>query len=441
MKKKSFISLGIIMAGLFLSLSVYAGGTADRQPVQEKVELVVFSHMVHQRAMEGVEGGGKNLVQEFISLHPEVSGVRFITAGTPQVRDKLFREAALPKTEFDISLVYTPWISPSMPDFFVPLDEYMEKSPIEDFNDIFENLREELIVGGKTYGIPMRASGEGLYYNKKILAERGIPNPPSSLEELIEDIKKCTFTRPNGEAVYGLARMGNQAEIAYVVGDYLRAKDGDYLSAQYEPRFSDPRVIEAVNLFKEFMEIKALPPNFFTMENKDMVELFKRGRAAFAGAGPGYLVQFTGADGLAAEDVGYMNYQASNQYKTRYPAASPTVTFQWGFVIPRGCQHKELAWEFIRFMCSKEGVLNMSLSGNEPFRNSTFQDQRYIVRQPLLTQQQNIFKYGRPLFKGFDNFTEANNILGEEIQKAIMGQKTAQQAMADAERQIKPLLP
>jgi multiple sugar transport system substrate-binding protein len=120
---------------------------------------------------------------------------------------------------------------------------------------------------------------------------------------------------------------------------------------------------------------------------------------------------------------------------------APGRTFQWAFVVPKGCQHKDLAWEFIRFMCSKEGILNMSLSGNEPIRNSTFQDQQYIAKQPLLIQQQNIFKYGRPLFRGFDNYTEANSILGGEIQKAVMGQKTAQQAMADAERQIKPLLP
>ena len=441
MKKKTFLITACLLFGLVVAFSAYAAGGGEKKPAAANVELVVFSHMVHQTALEGVPGGGKNLVAEFIKLHPEVTGVRFITAGTPQIKDKLFREAALSKTEFDISLVYTPWISPSMPDFFVPLDDYLTKSPIEDYNDIFQNLRDALIIGGKTYAVPMRASGEGLYYNKKILAERGITKPPESVEELVEAIKRCSFTRPNGEVVYGLAKQGIKAQIGETIADYFRPKDADYCTTDYKLMMTDPRVLEAINYFREFYAMKAIPPDFFTMENKDFVEMFKRGRAAFTGAGPSYMVQFTGADGLPAADIGYVNYPASKDYKAKYPVASPTLNFQWAFVIPKGCQNKDLAWEFIRFMNSKEGVFNQSFSGNEPIRASIFQDPNYIAKNPLFTQQQNIFKYGRPLWKGFDDYTEANDILGEELQRAVSGQKTALQAMQDAERQIRPLLP
>jgi multiple sugar transport system substrate-binding protein len=445
MKKKSFLILVCLALSFVLAFSVYATGGSEQKPAEGKpasnVELVVFSHMVHQTAMEGVEGGGKNLVREFISLHPAVSSVRFITAGTPQIKDKLFREAALPRTEFDISLVYTPWISPAMSDFFVPLDDYIGKSPIEDYNDIFQNLRDPLIIGGRTYAVPMRASGEGLFYNKKILAERGITTPPETLEELVEAIKKCSFIRANGEAVYGLVKPGIKGQIGETVADYFRPKDADYCTPDYKLMLTDSRVLEAIELFKEFYSMKAIPPDFFTMENKDFVEMFKRGRAAFTGAGPSYMVQFTGADGLKEEDIGYMNYQAAREYKGKYPAADPTLNFQWAFVIPKGSQHKDLSWEFIRFICSKDGVFNQSFSGNEPIRASTFQDPRYIETHPLYTQQQNIFKYGRPLWNGFDNYTEANDILGEELQRAIAGQKPVLQSMQDAERRIQPLLP
>jgi multiple sugar transport system substrate-binding protein len=434
-------ALVLIFMVLVTTFPLFAGGNKDQKTAAGKIELVVFGHMVHQTAMEGVDGGGKNLVQEFIALHPEVGSVRFITAGVSEIRDKLFREASLPRTEFNLSFVYTPWISPAMPEFFVPLDDYLAKSPIEDYNDIFGNLRDELAVGGKSYGVPMRASGQGLYYNKKILAERGITNPPATVEELIEDIRKCSFTRSNGEDVYGYVKQGIREELPFVVGDFIRAKDGDFLTAKYEPRFSDPRVIEYLDLFRELLAIKALPPNFIALEDAGAIELFKRNRGAFTTAGPGHLVRFTGADGLSADDVGFMNFPVSAQTKSAFPVAGPTVTFQWAFVIPKGAQNKDLVWEFIRFMTGKEGVLNMSLSGNEPFRDSTFQDSRYTSRAPYLTQQLNIFKYGRPLFRGFDNFPEARDILGGEIQQVIAGQKSAQQAMADAEKRIIPLLP
>ncbi len=53
----------------------------------------------------------------------------------------------------------------------------------------------------------------------------------------------------------------------------------------------------------------------------------------------------------------------------------------------------------------------------------------------------NIFKYGHKLFPGFDNFAEVRDIIGEEIQRAVLGEKSAQQAMADAQKKAAPLLP
>ncbi len=227
----------------------------------------------------------------------------------------------------------------------MPIDSYLASSPIEDYDDIFKNLREELIFKNKSYGVPMRASGQGLYYNKKILKERGILNPPTTLEELIEDVIKCSFTRENGEEVYGLVKQGIKEEIQFVVGDWLRAKNGDYITADFESKLRDPKVIEALKLFRRFMEAKAIPPNFTAIENKDTVEFFKQNRGAFTVAGPGYLVQYISAGGLSKEDIGFMNFPVSKEIKAEYPVAGPTIIFQWAFVIPKGAKNKELSWE------------------------------------------------------------------------------------------------
>ena len=105
MKKKVFLITVGLLFGLVAAFSAYAGGGGQKKPAETNAELVVFCHMVHQTALEGIPGGGKNLVKEFMEKYPQVTNVRFITAGTPQIKDKLFREAALPRTEFDISLV------------------------------------------------------------------------------------------------------------------------------------------------------------------------------------------------------------------------------------------------------------------------------------------------------------------------------------------------
>jgi hypothetical protein len=101
----------VLDAGITLYLHSYISGCVLREKTITRIvinnkngtEVLEGRYFIdctgHQTAMEGVEGGGKNLVKEFISFYPEISSVRFITAGTPQIKDKLFREAALPRLD------------------------------------------------------------------------------------------------------------------------------------------------------------------------------------------------------------------------------------------------------------------------------------------------------------------------------------------------------
>jgi hypothetical protein len=45
------------------------------------------------------------------------------------------------------------------------------------------------------------------------------------------------------------------------------------------------------------------------------------------------------------------------------------------------------------------------------------------------------------MFPCFENWPQARDILGEELHRAILGEKSAEQAMRDAQTAIQPLLP
>ena len=439
--KVSVLISMVFMVALSTALLATGAQESEMAKPSEPVELVVLSHKVHQDVMSGKEDGGKNLLEEFLASHPEVSNVKFITAGTPEVHDRLFREASLSKTEVDVGLFYSPYISPEVPALFTSLDDLMAANPIEDRDDIFEGFWGELTFNGSLYGVPMRSGGQSfLFYNKKILAERGI-TPPKTLEELADAIVRASYTRPNGEKVYGYAKQGNKAEIAFSMGSFVRAMGGDYISKDFESRLTSPEVLAALRMYQRFAEEGALPDNFTALTNADTVSLFQNNRVAFFTSGPDYLYRIAQPGVVEVEDIGFMNTPPLRKDLDKWNGAAPTATFQWAMNIPKGSQNKELAWEFIRFMSSKDAVLNMALSGNGPVRASTFENPVYSSRAPYLEGMQIMLKLGYPLFPAFENFTQVNDIIGEHIQQVVLGQKTPQQAMQDAEAVISGLLP
>jgi multiple sugar transport system substrate-binding protein len=273
------------------------------------------------------------------------------------------------------------------------------------------------------------------------LKNRGISDKFDVFEDVVAAIYKTTFTRPNGDVVHGFAKQGRKSEVPFSVGMFFRTKGAEWLDENMKPTFTDPRVLEAINLYKDLFEKKVLPSNFTALANKDVIDLIKAKRVAFTLYGPDYSTRFVGEDGLTWDDVGFMNQPAAREYKSQYPDAAPTLTFQWAFVVPKNAKNVEMSWNFLRHISSKDGVLNQALSGNNPVRASVYDMPEYRDKVHFVDVIANVFKYGHKLFPGFDNFAEVRDTIGEEIQRAVLGEKSAKQAMEDAQKKAAPLLP
>lgn len=446
---KRSATIGRLLLSLFLFVSLGAGqlfaGGGQEAPAADRIvnEIVFICHQVHRTAIEGVEGasGGKNLAAEFLQLHPNVKKINFLTATVPDIQDKLFRDAALPKSSLNLGVVNTEWMSPNATGLFLAFDEMLKKAPLEDIEDIFPGLRQDMTIMGKLYAIPMRTGGDVLFYNKGILQERGMDEKSTVIEEVVANIQKSAFKRASGEEVYGFAAQGEKTAVYAPVGNFLRAWDGDYVTADHKAVMTDPRVIHAVSIFADFYKNKALPPNYTALEIADAMQLFKSNRLAYTSAPPDYITRYTTADGLPVAQVGSFAYPAAREYKSKFPEAAPVRLFQWAFAIPKGAPDQDMTWELVRFLSSKEGTKWMAINGNTPVRFSTLEDPAYTSRVPYAAVQKQLFRYGRSMFPGFENWAQARDILGVELQRAILGEKTPAQAMADAQKAIQPLLP
>jgi multiple sugar transport system substrate-binding protein len=110
-------------------------------------------------------------------------------------------------------------------------------------------------------------------------------------------------------------------------------------------------------------------------------------------------------------------------------------------LIPKNSDNKDLAWDYIRNAVSPENTIRAAVNGNGPVRPSAYSDQRVKDKVPYAAAEQAVLAVARPPVPGFGNSAKAEDIFVEEVESALLGRKSAQEAMDSAQARITPLLP
>ncbi|HQZ20953.1 MAG TPA: extracellular solute-binding protein, partial [Thermoflexales bacterium] len=87
-------------------------------------------------------------------------------------------------------------------DLVAPIDSYLTDA---DKADIYPNLIQAVSVKGKAYAWPLWVPPVGMYLNLDVFKEKGVDLPPKTwtYDQFVDIAKKLTFTRANGDKVYG----------------------------------------------------------------------------------------------------------------------------------------------------------------------------------------------------------------------------------------------
>ncbi|BCJ36804.1 sugar ABC transporter substrate-binding protein [Actinocatenispora thailandica] len=136
-------------------------------------------------------------------------------------------------------------------------------------------------AAGKTpTSVPLYGLSYGLFYNKKMFADAGIKNPPSSWQELVTDAKK--LTKPGGKQ-YGITLAGasytENAHFAFIFG---QQQGGNFFDKSGKPTFDTPQNVKAVQQYTDLIskDKVATPASAEHTTTNDAVEDFTSGKAA-----------------------------------------------------------------------------------------------------------------------------------------------------------------
>lgn len=399
----------------------------------EDVSINVLGHKVHQTVSTGLtEGttGGDVTADWQAAAHAHIN---WITTDVNALHDRLFREMTLPVGNIDVAFFLSRFASPKVFDQLEPLDTHGATSPIEGFDGLSKGMLDGMTYNGHLYGIPFRHATNAFIYNEALLKEAGFDGPPKTFADLIAMAKKLYHVDKNGQKVYGLAQEGDSPEF---ILNLMLATGKPFLESDYTLNANTPEFISALKTLKDLYDNGGLVDNYLSTNLDGLISDLQNGRAAMA------------LQPFGRENV--LNDQKLSRYPGSFKVAAvpvgadgkvPSQTEVWYLVIPKNAPHKDLAWDLVRTLSAPEATIREALNGNGVTRPAAYQDPRVVAAVPTAAAQSQAIASAHLALPGFDGATRAQAILSEEADAFLLGKQTAEQAAANIQSRIAPLLP
>lgn len=306
--------------------------------------------------------------------------------------------------------------------------EYLSK--IWDANKI-ELCQAENQCETTTFGIPWYLTTTVTVYNKDLLAKAGITNPPQTYADLAivaEKVKNTTgkyaffiplVTTDSNEILQSLVKMGVTL-----------------LDNQGKAGFNTPEGIKAFSYWVDLYQKGLLPLEVMTQGHRHAIELYQAGELGLVGTGAEFLKTI------------------ANNAPTIYEvsAVAPQITGDtqkknvsvMNLVIPKDSKNSEKALNYALFVTNGENQLKFAQEANVlPSHNSSIE--QYIsnlendTNKDIVTEARRIsavqLKDAEVLIPPVKNINELKKIIHENLQSAMLKEKTVEQAVTDAENQ------
>lgn len=422
----------MLMSACAVSLLATAGLSVNAKAASAE-DVKVIGHAVHQRTMTGEAGG------DFAAEWSAASGygVEWLTFNVAAIHERLYREASLSSTTVDVGFAANRFFLPQFDEMFLPLDAYVGGSPIDAFEELPQGMLDALTIDGKLYGIPYRHATAALHVNTVLLEEAGL-DIPTTFEEVIEAARAMSGTRADGTKVFGLL-LDDRTPTS--ITDIARAQaNGDFITPDFKLFANSPEMITAVETVVALYNEGVLPETYMSFLTEDVITFMQQGRGAMAISPFGRNKNYNNPDeSQFAGKIVTIPLPASEAL-TDFDVA-PVRTEFWAMFIPKNADNPDQAWDFIRTAVSPENTIAAALNGNGPVRPSAYSDPRIASQLSYAAAEQTVLSVARPPIPGWENSAQVQDIFVEEMELALLGMKSAAEAMNSVQERVTPLLP
>ena len=364
------------------------------------------------------------ITSEFESNNPNID-VQTDYVTYEALHDKIVTAAASKAGAYDVVLIDCIWPAEFASAGF--LLNVSDRITPEMKSDIWPGALQAVTYKGKLYAMPWLNDVLYLYYNEDMLKQAGYDSPPKNWTEAHE---MGMAAKAKGLVKYPFIEYFQQDEgltIAYAY--YLPAFGGKFFDADDKPVFNSPEGVKALQYLVDGMKDGFYNPASLESTYEEVRRTYSQGESLFS-------VNWTYQLNLS-NDPAESKIAGKSKLALMPGEVVPSVTINggMGLAVTADSKHPDDAWKYITYMSSKE-VQKRYAKNALPIWMSLFEDPDLVAQQPeLIAISKEQYKYidNRPIIPFY---SESSKIMSRELQAALTGSKTAEQALADAEKAI-----
>jgi multiple sugar transport system substrate-binding protein len=305
--------------------------------------------------------------------------------------------------------------------------------PEEVRQDIWPGAMESVMYQGQVYGMPWLNDVLYLYYNEEMLKEAGYDQPPETWDELRE---MAMAAKEKGLVEYPFIEYFQQDEgLTIAFAYYLLSFGGEFFNEDNTPAFNSPEGLAALQFMVDGMNDGLYNPASLESTYEEVRRAFSQGASLFA---INWAYQLNLANDPEESQI------AGHAIVDLMPGQvdpSATINGGMGLAVMADSEHPEEAWDYIQYLSSKDVQKRYSQNAL-PIWISLFDDPELQEMQPEVAREQDFIEVSKDQYEYLRNrpivpfYSETSEIVAREVQAALTGSKTPEQALADAEAAV-----
>lgn len=416
---KSIITRRGILKNTALASALAASGNMFGRPAQaNEVALSVFGPLPPDPAPPGAAKFAEAAFEAWKAAN--AASVDYELLAWPQLHDRMATAFASGSPPWDIMYMCA-WV-PEFEGFLLPYVDDLDAGLV---SDLPESSFKTVSWNGKRYGTVFTISLLTLFFNTEHFEQAGIKAPPKDWDEFKRFTKELTR-----DGRYGY--VANYAEAAGIGGAasywmaFLQQAGGTMYGQDGLPAFKGDAGVDALQMMMDLMAAGTEPGSISYAGINDASNVFMSGRASMMMNWP--YMWSPAQDPKQSQIVGKL----AAAVLPAGPAGTASIDGTDAWTISKATANPEKARKLIEFYLDKEVQKRQALdTGWLPSRLSVLKDPEVQSALPIAKV---VLEQAQHPYDSFvtPDFTQVSQAIGTEVQKALQGQKTASQAIADA---------
>ncbi len=320
----------------------------------------------------------------------------------------------------------------------VPVDEFLEKQGIN--KSIFTPTATGGVTrDGQFYGLPLDTWTMLFHMNMKLMKQAGLvdaagkPILPNSPEELLTQARQ--FKEKTGKPYFIQILSNETAAYTRIFYTYLFQQDSQFFANPEHINLQTPEAKNIVSLLKTIYDENLTTKN---MDYPATVSSFSNGEGGILLNG-NWLISTYDKQSHNSDSPLYNSYDIA-PYPFLYHKTKAHYVDGHSWVVPNKPRSEELdaaIAKFFKFFADND--YQWSRTGHLPSVNAVLDNPEFLAL-PHRSEILSVTQTGQGLPSGVKRQFAIQDILGEELAAAIMGDKPIDDALADAEQRVNDML-